>query len=179
MHPRLWILCFILFLNGCTTLKQEPSSTVNSSDFSVSGAIAAKNLQHGWTGTFFWTHHNHKNYKILIYGPLGAEAVEIKQDQTGVTYREGDKILHANQAEELLAKQTGVRLPVNHLAYWIKGNVAPGPITHVVRSDDGDIMTLNQAGYTIDYQHYRNHRPYKILLNGHHLKVKMIIKQWD
>lgn len=178
MYPRLWIICFILSFSGCATLKPEPSSAVNSPAFSVSGAIAAKNQQHGWTGTFFWTHHNQKNYQILIYGPLGAETVEIKQDDNGVIYREGDKTIRASQAEELLAKETGVRLPVNHLAYWIKGNVAPGPVTSIVRSDDGDIMTLNQAGYTIDYQNYRNHRPYKILLSGHQLKVKMIIKQW-
>ncbi len=105
--------------------------------------------------------------------------MEITQHQDNVTYREGGKIIHAHHAEELLATETGIRIPVNHLYHWIKGKPAPGPITSITRSAEHDILTLQQAGYTLEYSDYRAHYPYKIRLHGHHLMVKIVIKQWS
>ena len=81
--------------------------------------------------------------------------------------------------EELLAKETGIRLPMHHLYHWIKGKPAPGPITAITRSETGDIIKLQQAGYTLEYSNYRDHYPYKIRLLGRQLSVKIIVKQWE
>ena len=175
-----WIIYCIVLLSGCTSLQPNMSARAsNPAAFTVSGAIAAQNPQHAWTAHFRWVHQGPQDYQILIYGPLGADTLEITQHQNNVTYREGHKIVRAQNAEALLAKEAGIRLPVNHLAYWIKGNPAPGPTTSITRSSNHDIMTLKQAGYLLEYDQYNDHRPYKIRLTGHQLKVKIIIKEWN
>jgi outer membrane lipoprotein LolB len=168
----------ILFLGACTTFKPALHPSSHHSSFAVSGAIAAKNQQQGWTATFYWLQKNPQDYQIFIYGPLGTDTIEITQHPNEVTFREGQKTLHAHQAEELLAKETGVRLPMNHLYHWIKGQPAPGAKSLIKRSPEQDIMHLEQAGYILEYSNYHNHYPYKIRLTGHQLMVKIVIKQW-
>ena len=179
MLKMLWTLTFVAILSGCATLKSTQPDSSHTPAFIVSGAIAAKNQQQGWTATFYWTQNNPQDYQILISGPLGSDTMEITQHSDKVTFREGHNVLHARQAEELLAKETGIRLPMHHLYHWIKGNPAPGPITAITRSAAGDISKLQQAGYTIEYSNYRDHYPYKIRLLGHQLTVKIVIKQWE
>ncbi len=182
MRKMSWYLILTAFLSGCSTMKSTiPSSTTapSSSSFSVTGAIAAKNQQQGWTATFYWKQNNPQDYQILISGPLAAQSMEITQHPDGVTFREGHKVLHAKQAEELLAKETGIRLPMHHLYYWIKGKPAPGPTSAITRSENGDILRLQQSEYTLEYSDYRDHYPYKIRLTGHQLVVKIIIKHWE
>lgn len=174
----LWSLSLVIGLSGCASLKPSPTLSSHSSSFNVSGSIAAKNQHQGWTATFYWMQHNPQDYQIFIYGPLGADTMEITQHAGEVTFREGKKIIHARQAEELLAKETGIRLPMNHLYHWIKGNPAPGPITAITRSDTHDIIKLQQAGYNLEYSNYRDHYPHKIRLVGHQLMVKIIIQKW-
>ena len=177
MPHYFWTICCSLFLSGCVSLKPHSTPSTPVSAFTVSGAIAAKNKQQGWTAHFFWEQQNPQNYQILISGPLASETIEITQHQGQVTYREGQKVLHTQSAEDLLAKETGIRLPVNHLYYWIKGKPAPGPVQAMQRSENKDIVMLQQAGYTLEYSHYQNHYPYKIRLVGHQLMVKIVIKQ--
>lgn len=173
-------LTAVALLSACTTFKSPVvSSPTQSHAFAISGAIAAKNQQQGWTATFHWMQKNPQEYQIFIYGPLGSDTIEITQQPGTVTFREGQKTLRAHQAEELLAKETGIRLPINHLYHWIKGQPAPGPVSAITRSPEHDILTLQQAGYTLEYSQYQNHYPYKIRLNGHQLMVKIIIKEWQ
>lgn len=179
MRNYFWTICFIIFFNGCATLKPQRSPAALAPAFTVSGAIAAKNQQRGWTANFYWEQKNPQDYQILISGPLGSETMEITQHQSEVTYREGKKVIHAKQAETLLAKETGIRLPVDHLYYWIKGKPAPGPIQAIKRSPDQDILVLQQSGYTLEYSNYRDHYPYKIRLIGHQLMVKIVVKDWN
>lgn len=174
-----------LSLSGCAKLPEqhqrlgEPSSTQNKSTaFAVSGAIAAKNQRQAWTATFYWVQNNPHDYQISIYGLMGSAAMDITVKDDVVTYHEGKKIIHARQAEDLLAKETGIRIPVNYLYYWVKGKPAPGPVEQLERSSEQDILLLKQAGFTLNYAEYRHHYPYQIRLNGHQLMVKIKIKEW-
>ena len=173
------LLCAIVWLNGCTHFTPLSVSTSQPNTFTVSGAIAVKNQHRGWAAHFSWEYQNPQAYHIVIYGPLGADTVDITQNAQGVIYREGHKTRHAQQAETLLAQETGVRLPVQYLGYWIRGNPAPGPITRIRRTNNHDVASLYQAGYHLEYSNYYQHRPYKILITGHQLQAKIIIKDWS
>ncbi|HVT63228.1 MAG TPA: lipoprotein insertase outer membrane protein LolB [Legionellaceae bacterium] len=178
-------IVFISVLAGCATIPkhqtiENASPTISTTQgFSVSGAIAAKNQHHAWTATFYWTQHSPHHYHIQIYGLVGTALIDITYKDGMVTYREGKKILHAKQAEDLLAKETGIRIPVNHLYYWIKGQPAPGAIDKMERSPEHDITRLQQAGFTLIYKDYHHHYPYKIRLQGSQLMVKIIVKEWE
>jgi len=178
---QLLSLTLILLINGCThppSVNSQPNPATRNS-FAISGAIAAKTPHKAWTATFYWAQRGAGDYNILIYGPAGSAAAEVTAHNGTVTYREGKKILRARQAEDLLAKETGVRLPISYLYYWIKGLPAPGAITSIKRDKNKDLTQLKQAGYTLEYSDYRNHYPYKIRLTGHQLMVKIVIQSWQ
>ena len=178
MRHYFWTICVVIFFTGCASLKPSAKNSQPTATFTATGAIAAKNQEQAWTAHFYWEQQNPHNYHILISGPLATETIEITQHQNQITYREGKKVIQASSAEALLAKETGIRLPVDHLYYWIKGKPAPGPIQALKRSETQDIITLQQAGYTLEYSHYQDHYPYKIRMTGHQLIVKIVIKEW-
>lgn len=184
-------LSLILALSACAPLKQlspellthktpnqeHPNKPPQS--FNISGAIGAKNKHHAWTATFYWTQQDANNYQILIYGPVGSTAIEITRSKGLVTYREGKKIIRTQQADLLLAKETGIRLPVDNLYYWIRGKAAPGKVTSQRVSDEHDLLALQQAGFNIIYSDYHEHYPRKLFINGHELMIKIVIKHWQ
>ncbi len=177
------ILFSVSLLSGCSTLnlsKQPESTQPLGSSFQLSGAIAAKNQQHGWIANFTWVQRGRKDYQILLNGPLGSDTIDITMHQGMLTYRQGNKVIQSNDAETLLAKETGIRIPVSDLYDWIRGRPAPGPITSITRAPSSDdIIMLKQAGFVIAYDKYERHYPHKIRLEGHQLLIKIVIKHWN
>lgn len=174
------ILFSVWLLSGCSTLnvsKQELSQSLGTS-FQITGAIAAKNQQHGWIANFTWVQRGRKDYHILLNGPLGSDTIDISMHNGILTYREGNKVMHSKDPETLLAKETGIRIPVSDLYDWIRGRPAPGPVTALTRDPSGehDIILLQQAGFVIHYDKYEHHYPRKIRLEGHQLLIKIVIK---
>ncbi|MDP3562719.1 MAG: lipoprotein insertase outer membrane protein LolB [Legionellaceae bacterium] len=168
-----------------TTQQQQAivtKSTAIPSSFELSGGIAAKSHKKGWTATANWKQSGPNQYQISLMGPLGGQSVMIEKQNGVVSYREGNKKLTSNNADDLLQKQTGIRLPVSNLYYWVRGIPAPGAVQSATRNANNQLVTLRQAGYTIDYTDYMSAGsiilPHKIRLQGHDVMVKLVIKRW-
>jgi outer membrane lipoprotein LolB len=178
----LTILFSVWLLSSCSTLnitKQEQAQPLSTS-FQIQGAIAAKNQQHGWIANFTWVQRGRKDYQIVLNGPLGSDTISITMHQGILTYRQGNKVMQSNDPETLLAKETGIRIPVSDLYDWIRGRPAPGPVTAITRAASGsDIILLKQAGFVIVYDKYEQHLPHKIRLEGNQLLIKIVIKNWN
>jgi len=157
-------------------------STTPPTSFELSGAIAAKSHKKGWTASLNWVQHGPGQYQIRLIGPLGGQTVMIEKHNGLITYREGNKKLSSANGDDLLQKQTGIRLPVNSLYYWVRGISAPGAIQSAARDTHHQLITLKQAGYTIDYTQYmtvgQTTLPSKIRLQGHDVMIKLIVKHW-
>jgi len=179
-------------LTACTTpkLPQEtptptPPSHANVSElksWELSGAIAAKNNQKGWSASLSWLQQNKEHYQIRLFGPLGGGAVMIENNGGIVTYVDGKKKLSSPNPDSLLEQQTGVRLPVENLYYWVRGMPAPNSTSSTHYDATGHLTELTQAGYTIHYERYTHiHEldlPMKIELHSNEISIKMIIKKW-
>lgn len=188
--PFLSTICFAVLLSACAGIKspeQIPSlnssaktnkPTVIKEAFHISGAIAAKGPKQAWTASFYWTQHNRNDYQIVLSGPLGSSSIDITMHQGTLTYREGRKVIHSQQPEALLAKETGVRIPVSYLYDWIRAQPAPVHVDAIARDEHHDIISLKQAGFTLTYSDYRDHYPHKIRLEGQQLLIKIAIKSW-
>lgn len=196
----------LVFLSACTSIKTpssvnglNESQTVPSTQpntkvetvkpgavpntFVLSGAIAAKSHKKGWSATADWKQSGPHTYQITLMGPMGSQAVRIEEQHGKVIYQEGAQTLSSSNGDNLLAKKTGIRLPVNSLYYWVRGIPAPGAIQSATRNSNGQLQMLKQSGYTIEYVDYMNAQPYvlphKIRLFGPDLTVKLIIKKWQ
>lgn len=166
-------------LKGAASTKTTPQAI---SAWELSGAIAARNKNKSWTASINWVQEAQNQYQIRLYGPLGSGTVLIEKHGNVITYRDGPKKISSTNADQLLLEQTGVRLPVSHLYYWVKGLPAPEGVTSKRVDANKQLSQLQQAGYNVTYLQYMMVNgtllPSKIRLQGHGVMIKMVIKHW-
>ncbi len=186
---RFKISCFFLACIFSTyTHAYQPSNTSKSpasviSSWELSGAIAAKNNKKGWTASLNWKQQGPNRYQIRLFGPLGGGTVIIEKRGGRILFRDGSKQTFSNNADELLQKTTGVRLPVKALYYWVRGIPAPGGVQSEQRDANHYLTAFTQAGYTVNYTAFTSIKgmilPSKIRLQGHGVLIKLVIKRWN
>lgn len=129
-----------------------------------------------------WVQQGANSYQIRLMGPLGGGAVLISKKGNTITFQDGSKITTSTNADELLLKQTGIRLPVNNLYYWVRGLPAPGGVQSEKHDQFNHLIQLKQNGYTIDFNKYTSVKgidlPSMIRLEGNGVMVKVVIKNW-
>lgn len=165
-----------------TSGKPVGSSATPPSSWELSGAMAARSKNKSWTASVNWMQNGASSYQIRLFGPLGSGTVLISRQGGMVSFRDGPKSASSRNADELLSKQTGVRLPVNNLYYWVRGIPAPGAVQSAKRDQANHLVLLRQAGYTIQYLSYsmsgKTALPTRIRLQGNGVSIKMVIKRW-
>lgn len=165
-----------------TKLKKTSKNPVDLNTWVLSGAMSAKNEKKAWSASVDWQQDGANQYKIRLFGPLGGGAVMIEKQGTMVTYKDGPKVASSKNPDQLLSQQTGVRLPVKNLYYWVRGLAAPTPIQNIQHDTQHNISTLKQDGYHVEYIRYMKvnelYLPNQIRLSGHGINVRFIIKHW-
>jgi outer membrane lipoprotein LolB len=168
--------------NEVMPLVERKAKTNTVSVFTISGAMAAKNKNKGWSASLNWAQQGVNSYQIRLMGPLGGGTVLVNKKGSVVTYKEGGKTFTSSNADELLQKHTGIRLPVSNLYYWVRGLPAPGSIEATKQDKFNHLSQLKQSGYTVDYTRYTSVNgvdlPSLIRLQGQGTTIKLVIKQW-
>ncbi|KTD33163.1 molecular chaperone LolB [Legionella nautarum] len=158
------------------------SSASRISSWDISGAMAARSKNKGWSASVNWVQRGASQYQIRLSGPLGSGTVLISRSGGAVTLRDGPKTASSSNAESLLKQQTGVSLPVSNLYYWVRGIPAPGSVKGEKRDASGHLVQLRQGGYTIQYLQYTSaggaSLPTSVRLQGNGIFIKMVIKSW-
>lgn len=148
----------------------------------ITGALAARSKKKGWAAQINWLQQGLNHYQIRLFGPLGGGTILIEKNGAMVTYADGPKKIASRSADELLEHQTGIRLPVKNLYYWVRGLPAPGRVTSSHYDSIHQLTSMTQAGYTINYSNYTSVDntvlPGKIQLQGHGVVIKLVIKHW-
>ena len=157
------------------------AKTISSWD--ISGAMAARNQKKGWSASLHWAQQGPSQYHIRLSGPLGGGTVLIDKQGGVVTYADGPKRASSHNADDLLQQQTGIRLPVQNLYYWVRGLPAPGSVEAAQYDEHHNLIALSQAGYKIYYTNYSSidhiNLPGKINLQGNGVVIKLVIKRWN
>ncbi|MFT4059017.1 MAG: lipoprotein insertase outer membrane protein LolB [Legionella sp.] len=169
--------------NKVTPGEQHKGQANTVSSWQIRGGMAAKNKSKGWSASMNWVQNGPSSYHIRLMGPLGAGTVLIDKKGSTISYQDGPKRITSNNAEELLQRQTGVRLPVNNLYYWVRGLPAPGKVSSEQRDQNNNLVQLRQSGYTITFGNYTSVKgialPGIVRLDGDGLMVKVMIKNWS
>ena len=164
------------------TQQKTKTPATKLSTWEISGAMAARNKKKAWTAQLNWLQQGPNHYQIRLFGPLGGGTVIIEKNGAVITYADGPKKISSHSADELLQQQTGIRLPVSSLYYWVRGLPAPGAVGSSHYTPNNQLMSLSQAGYTINYSNYTSVNtidlPGKIQLQGHGVAIKLVIKHW-
>lgn len=162
-------------------MKTRTASEVSS--WTITGALAAKNKTDAWTASIHWTQNGPNNYNIRLFGPLGGGSILLEKKNGVVTYQDTQKRIKSHNADGLMYQQTGIRIPIQDLYYWVRGLPAPGAIKSADHDSSQNLTYLEQAGYAITYLNYTNRKginlPSKIHVRGSKGNLKIIIKRWE
>ena len=170
-------------INKIVPLEKRKAETATVSSWEISGAMAAKGNAKAWQASMNWVQHGPNSYQIRLMGPLGGGTVLINKSGKTVSFKDGSKTVSSTNADELLLKQTGIRLPVNNLYYWVRGLPAPGGAQSEKHDQYNLLIQLQQSGYTIDFTQYTSVKgidlPSTVRLVGNGVMVKVVIKHWS
>jgi len=151
-------------------------------DWQLQGRVAVQHERRGWNAGFDWR-QRHADYRIRLRGPFGQGGIELEGNSDGVWMRQQDKpAVYARHVEDVLARETGWRLPVLGLVDWLRGLPVEGQPAALTWDAQGRLKTLQQAGWQIDFSRYRQvgdlQLPDKILLRRDRLRVKLLVDDW-
>lgn len=131
MSPRvtlIWAGLMLLLVTSCTQMPARTASpwvAPNWTEWTLQGRIAVRAGDEGWHASLIW-HQTGNAYQADLSGPLGQGALRLQGDDTGVRLQRADGLRDQSaDADALLARHTGWRLPVNGLRYWVLGLAAP------------------------------------------------------
>jgi outer membrane lipoprotein LolB len=196
---KLFILGLILQLTACAPPKLSDTEAVETYDakttakhlnaskhlssWQITGAVAAKTKNKSWTASLDWRQQTLNRYRLRLYGPLGGGSVLVEKNGRIITYHDGQKKTQTTDIDQLLYKETGVRIPLHNLYYWVRGVKAPGAIQSTEYDAKGRLITLTQGGYTVRYEGYQTVKgralPTKLRVTGREGSLKLVIKQWE
>ncbi|MEO5573687.1 MAG: lipoprotein insertase outer membrane protein LolB [Gammaproteobacteria bacterium] len=168
--------------------RQQALSALQTWD--LTGRISIQAGKEGWHAALRWNQRAGQ-YEIKLSSPLGQELVQLHGDENGVAMRSSDGEEHAVDAETLLYKRLGWRIPLKGLRFWALGLPDPGApdLNPQDRELDalGRLVRLRQSGWDIDFKRYTTvdgiYLPDKIFLNnrqtGTQFEVRLVVEKWQ
>jgi len=160
----------------------------------IQGRLAMRSDEEGWQATVYWTRDGERQ-RIDLAGPLGRGHLRLVQDGQSAELRDADqRTWHADNAEQLLYRTTGWRVPLDGLNYWVRGLPAPDTAAIEELDNRGRLKSLVQSGWDIRFLEYTPYGsfdlPSKLFMkrqaNGANdspaknsaLEVRLIIERW-
>ncbi|PXF28853.1 hypothetical protein WH50_23900 [Pokkaliibacter plantistimulans] len=188
----LGLITLALLLSACAntnrlSFQPEPSTawrqSLNQMDsWQLEGKAGLKSKESYNTLTVNWTEQG-DSYQVKMTGPMGQGQLSLEgtPQQILLTTPQGRYVSDDPQA--LLRQHTGWPIPLTQLTYWIKGTPAPGKVKGSLYDDQGRLLSLDQAGWRLDYLEFQQQGqawlPRKLTVKRDDLELKLVIKQWQ
>ena len=152
-------------------------------EFSLHGRIGVQTNSKGFSGSLQWQ-HNSTGDDINLYSPLGSQVASITRTAEQVTLQDSSgKRFSAADAETLTQVTLGWKLPLTGLADWSIGRPTQGPVQKSVWNEQGLLTNLEQDGWKIEYDNYKQQGAYmlpgKIFLKSDQLNLKLLVETWN
>lgn len=199
-HPLQFVLFLIIFcgfLSACATMEPATQVAYNHQEtwsqreqtlskikqWKIKGALGINDSEQAWLSSVYWQQYAQRVFDLKLFGPVGVGTLQVKGDnKQAQLLTSQNQTFSAENADLLLAQQTGWLLPITHLYYWIRGIPVPG-LPALKEFDRYNHLThLSQQGWNIQFQRYTAVNgidlPSKILLQYKQLKIRVIVSQW-
>ena len=185
------LFTLVLLCAGCAVTPKQPPGTPASVDLAqldswqARGRLGVSGPQTGGSGSFDWQQHGDRT-DLQIRGPVGVGSVrlQLRGDPASPDLKletgNGRKLESTDAWNELEAR-LGAPVPAGSLRYWILGLAAPGEHHWNEPASDGT-LTLEQAGWRIDYQRYSTEPgarvPVKMSASNGTARVRIVVDRW-
>lgn len=191
---RALFLLGLLLLAGCTSAPVLPpvADPVRAwsahqhqlaavTAWALGGRIAIRTEDEGWQASIDWRQEG-QDYAIHLTGPLGQGSVHLQGDGHFVSLSDGETALVDEDAEALLYREMGWRVPVAALRYWALGLPAPGAAEQEL-NPQGRLERLHQSGWSIEFRDYVRHGeltlPGRLFISNHRAQIRLVVDRWE
>lgn len=193
---RILLLALVLTLGACTQQPvlppdqalaqwQDRQSRLQSLEqWRVNGRISLVTPREAWQADLIWVQQQ-RRFDIKLIAPLGQGTLALEGGPDGAQLRSSrsPRPVYATDPEALLFQQTGWRMPVDGLRYWVRGLPAPSGDPQLKLDGQGRLAHLQQFGWQVEFVRYREvdvgtQLPDKIFLRKDDLSVRMVIRDW-
>lgn len=199
MRRLLPLLLLSALMAACSVTPPAPVSDLRSqalwqqrqhdlqsiSQWKLRGRVAVNNGVEAWHLNMVWTQSG-EDYQIFLHGPFGAGKVKLQGNAYGVELRNSDnQTFYADTPDELLYQQTGVKMPVNSLRYWVRGLPTPVQEKQPTLDARGRLAKLMQQRWQVEYARYiavsGMDLPKKVFIDKpeDEINVKVVIDRWQ
>jgi outer membrane lipoprotein LolB len=152
-------------------------------DWSLEGRLAISDDADGGSGQLRWRQRNGSSH-MDFHGALGRGAWRLEADAAGAELQLADGSLRrADTVDALVRAEIGWRVPVEALAWWVRGLAAPGRLEHRQLDDQGRLSELRQSGWRIEFDRYEEigplSMPVRLTARQDDRTVKLAIRKWE
>ncbi|SDJ85236.1 lipoprotein insertase outer membrane protein LolB [Microbulbifer yueqingensis] len=190
---HLAILLLALVLTACAGQQPRlPGTTGQPAEqlqrFTIAGKLGVRSPTDNGSANLNWEQQSASNYRIHLSGPLGAGATVISGNSGGVSLKRGSEApIRASNPAHLTQQMLGWPLPVREMFYWVRGLPAPGGSAGERRDAAGQLQSLSQAGWQLEFSGYQPVGAYTLPTRikaqtnqgAGPVKVTLVIKEWE
>lgn len=151
--------------------------------WSVEGRLAISDGNDGGSGRLFWEHDSDAS-QLSFRGALGQGAwqLDVRPDAALLEIADG-RVYRAATVAELVLTQVGWKVPVDALAWWIRGMAMPPGGEQRELDDQGRLKFLQQVGWSIEFGKYLQHAgtwlPSRLTARRDAYSVKLAVRAWN
>jgi outer membrane lipoprotein LolB len=187
----------VLLLSACSATRPLPEDEAQRSslyqskiqrllpyrNWGLEGRLAVTNEEDGGSGNFRWRESGQESH-MDFHGALGRGAwvLDAGPDQAEITLADGT-VRRAPTVTELVRREVGWKIPVENLSWWVRGMAVPGTSGKRVLDEQGNLTELQQNGWTIAYDRYREFGdvslPVRLTAQQAEWKIKLAIRSWS
>jgi outer membrane biogenesis lipoprotein LolB/uncharacterized protein HemY len=133
--------------------------------------------QNGGSGAFS-LHHESMVDDLEIRSPIGTSIAKIKIKPGSASLEQNGKVVTAIDADQLMIQTLGLPLPARGLTEWLSGFPRPGSPGSLLRNQEGQVIEINQDGWTLKYTWSNGNKLQKLLMNrsdkGQEIDIRLI-----
>jgi outer membrane lipoprotein LolB len=152
--------------------------------FDLEGRVLVKSGEQQYSGGLTWDRRDPAE-PLFLTTPLGQGIAEIRRDKGLIVLVDGEgRRQEADDVDSLASRVFGAPIPIAGLVYWLSARPRPG-VPHVAHMDrDGRVTRLEQDGWRIDYDRYREAgnrwlpaRLFATRADG--IEFRLIVDKWE
>jgi outer membrane lipoprotein LolB len=182
-----WV-CAVLLLSACTTapLRQAvPAVPTADQPFAIDGRLSAKRGSDGAAANFAWNHDNGRD-RIDFASPFGQVYARIDGSKDRIVVeRPGGATEAYPDWRSMTVALLGAPVPMDDLAFWIRGAARAGTAATVERDAQGRALVLRQQAWEIVYAYADDApsaRPSRLVLkypDVEPVEVRIVVDRWS
>ena len=180
--------CATLFVSACTTppLRQAETAVPTADHpFAIDGRLSAKRGSDGAASNFAWNHENDRD-RIDFASPFGQVYARIDGSKDRILVeRPGGATEAYPDWRSMTVALLGAPVPVDDLAFWIRGAARAGTAASLERDAQGRALVLRQQAWEIVYTYADDApsaRPSRLVLkypDVEPVEVRVVVDRWS